>query len=53
MAQTILVVDDEARIVKLVRDYLVRAGFDVLVAQDGETAFQCPARTYQTSSSST
>ncbi len=38
MAQTILVVDDEARIVKLVRDYLERAGFDVLSAADGETA---------------
>ena len=40
MAQTILVVDDEARIVKLVRDYLERAGFDVLAARDGETALQ-------------
>jgi DNA-binding response OmpR family regulator len=38
MAQTILVVDDEARIVKLVRDYLERAGFGVLAAGDGETA---------------
>jgi two-component system alkaline phosphatase synthesis response regulator PhoP len=38
MAQTILVVDDEARIAKLVRDYLERAGFDVLDARDGETA---------------
>jgi DNA-binding response OmpR family regulator len=38
MGQTILVVDDEARIVKLVRDYLERAGFDVLAAHDGETA---------------
>jgi DNA-binding response OmpR family regulator len=38
VAQTILVVDDEARIVKLVRDYLERAGFDVLSARDGETA---------------
>ena len=38
MGQTILVVDDEARIVKLVRDYLERAGFDVLAASDGETA---------------
>ena len=38
VADTILVVDDEARIVKLVRDYLERAGFDVLSAQDGETA---------------
>ncbi len=38
MAQTILIVDDQARIVKLVRDYLERAGFDVLEARDGETA---------------
>jgi two-component system alkaline phosphatase synthesis response regulator PhoP len=38
MGQTILVVDDEARIVKLVRDYLERAGFDVLAARDGEMA---------------
>jgi two-component system alkaline phosphatase synthesis response regulator PhoP len=38
MAQTILVVDDEARILKLVRDYLERAGFAVLTARDGETA---------------
>jgi DNA-binding response OmpR family regulator len=38
MAQLILVVDDEARIVKLVRDYLERAGFDVLSALDGEAA---------------
>jgi two-component system alkaline phosphatase synthesis response regulator PhoP len=38
MGQTILVVDDEARIVKLVRDYLERAGFDVVAAYDGETA---------------
>ncbi len=38
MTHTILVVDDEARIVKLVRDYLERAGFAVLSARDGETA---------------
>jgi DNA-binding response OmpR family regulator len=38
VAQTILVIDDEARIVKLVRDYLERAGFDVFSAHDGETA---------------
>jgi DNA-binding response OmpR family regulator len=38
--QTILVVDDEARIVQLVRDYLERAGFDVVTARDGETALQ-------------
>jgi DNA-binding response OmpR family regulator len=38
VTQTILVVDDEARIVQLVRDYLERAGFGVLTARDGETA---------------
>ena len=38
MTHTILVVDDEARIVKLVRDYLERAGFAVLSARDGEAA---------------
>jgi two-component system alkaline phosphatase synthesis response regulator PhoP len=38
VAQTILVVDDETRIVKLVRDYLERAGFDVFTARDGDTA---------------
>jgi len=34
----ILVVDDELKIVQLVRDYLERAGFGVLTAQDGKTA---------------
>ena len=36
--KTILVVDDEIKIVQLVRDYLERAGFNVRVAQDGPTA---------------
>jgi DNA-binding response OmpR family regulator len=36
--KTILVVDDEPKIVKLVRDYLERAGFSVQVASDGKTA---------------
>src|SRR5512136_800397 len=36
--KTILVVDDEIKIVKLVRDYLERAGYGVLVASDGKTA---------------
>ncbi|MEW6094760.1 MAG: response regulator transcription factor [Chloroflexota bacterium] len=36
--KTILVVDDETKIVKLVRDYLERAGFSVRVAADGKTA---------------
>ena len=44
MSQTILVVDDEARIVKLVRDYLERAGFGVLGAHDGETALAIARR---------
>jgi two-component system alkaline phosphatase synthesis response regulator PhoP len=34
----ILVADDEPRIVHLVRDYLESAGFQVLVAYDGQTA---------------
>jgi two-component system, OmpR family, alkaline phosphatase synthesis response regulator PhoP len=36
--KTILVVDDEPKIVKLVRDYLERAGFRVRVAADGNSA---------------
>lgn len=34
----ILVVDDEIRMRKLVRDFLVRSGYDVLEAADGEEA---------------
>jgi len=37
---TILVVDDEPRIVQLVRDYLEHGGFAVLVAADGPTALR-------------
>src|SRR5919108_2386233 len=36
--QRILVVDDEPRITRLVRDYLERAGFAVSVARDGAEA---------------
>jgi len=36
--KTILVVDDEPKITKLVRDYLERAGFGVLIAADGKSA---------------
>ena len=36
--KTILVVDDEPKIVQLVRDYLERAGFAVYTADDGKTA---------------
>lgn len=38
MMKTILVVDDEARITQLVRDYLEHAGFAVLTAGDGRSA---------------
>ncbi len=37
---TILVVDDEPRIVQLVRDYLEHGGFTVLVASDGADALR-------------
>jgi DNA-binding response OmpR family regulator len=36
--RTVLVVDDEPEIVRIVRDYLERAGFAVLTAADGEAA---------------
>ena len=38
MAPKILVVDDEAKIVKLVRSYLEQSGFTVVDAGDGQTA---------------
>lgn len=34
----ILVVDDESRMRKLIRDFLVRSGYEVLEAEDGEMA---------------
>ena len=34
----VLVVDDESRMRKLVRDFLTKAGYDVLEAGDGEEA---------------
>ncbi len=36
--KTILVVDDEMQIARLVRDYLTHAGFDVIVTGDGNAA---------------
>src|SRR5919199_6491274 len=36
--KTILVVDDEPKIVQLARDYLEHAGFNVLTAHDGKSA---------------
>lgn len=38
MADRILVVDDDPKIVNLVRAYLVAAGFDVITAGDGQSA---------------
>ena len=38
MNETILVIDDEPKIVKLARDYLERGGFRVVSAADGTTA---------------
>lgn len=38
MSAKILVVDDEAKIVRLVRSYLEQAGFSVVEAGDGQTA---------------
>jgi two-component system alkaline phosphatase synthesis response regulator PhoP len=38
MSKTILVVDDEAKIIQIARDYLERAGFNVLSAADGPSA---------------
>ena len=38
MSKTILVVDDEAKIVQIARDYLERAGFTVVSAADGPAA---------------
>ena len=36
----VLVVDDESRMRKLVRDFLVRQDFEVLEAGDGEEALE-------------
>lgn len=44
MAQTILVVDDEPEIVRLVRAYLEDSGYRVVVASDGEMALYVARR---------
>jgi DNA-binding response OmpR family regulator len=43
---SVLIVDDEPAIVRLVRDYLERAGFEVTTASNGEDALQLFARTH-------
>jgi DNA-binding response OmpR family regulator len=42
--RTVLVVDDEPEIVRLVRDYLERAGFAVATAADGDEALRAAHR---------
>jgi two-component system alkaline phosphatase synthesis response regulator PhoP len=42
--RTVLVVDDEPEIVRLVRDYLERGGFAVVSAADGEEALRAARR---------
>ncbi|MDR2042958.1 MAG: response regulator transcription factor [Clostridium sp.] len=37
----ILIVDDESRLRKLVRDFLIKSNYEVLEAQDGEKALDC------------
>ena len=44
MSRTILVVDDEPRIVELARDYLEHAGFRVITASDGRAALDAVRR---------
>ena len=44
MSRTILVVDDEPRIVELARDYLEHAGFRVITAGDGRSALDSARR---------
>ena len=44
--RTVLVVDDEPEIVRLVRDYLERAGFAVATAGDGEEALRSAHRVH-------
>ena len=39
-SQTILVVDDDPQITRLMREYLEQAGYQVLVAHDGESALR-------------
>jgi two-component system, OmpR family, alkaline phosphatase synthesis response regulator PhoP len=43
---SVLIVDDEPAIVRLVRDYLERAGFEVTTAANGEDALQLFTRTH-------
>jgi DNA-binding response OmpR family regulator len=46
MSRTILVVDDEPRIVELARDYLEHAGFKVITVGDGRAALDAARRNH-------
>ncbi len=46
MAETVLVVDDDPKIVKLLRLYLEREGFGVIIAHDGQAAIDVIGRTH-------
>ena len=37
---TVLIVDDEARMRKLIKDFLAQKGFEILEAADGEEALK-------------
>ena len=37
---TVLVVDDESRMRKLIRDFLIQKNFNILEAEDGERALK-------------
>ena len=41
MGKTILIVEDEPRNLKLLRDLLQRFGYEILEAQAGRTALKC------------
>ena len=40
MNDVILIVDDESRIRKLIKDFLIKEGYSVLEAEDGEEALE-------------
>ena len=40
MDKSILIVDDESRMRKLIKDFLVARGYSILEAEDGEKALQ-------------
>ncbi len=44
---TILIVDDESRIRKLIKDFLLQKGYNVLEAEDGEKAIELFEKSYE------